>query len=122
MLSPHPQKRHDQSQETLFRVKRAQPAAIRVTQGIRLPGSYERNQQPLQNRMTLLLPRGAIRGLVTPFNALAPLNALLIGGYPGIRGETDIGIVVAFATGLKRLSNPLRELISSYRVAAQANV
>jgi ABC-type bacteriocin/lantibiotic exporter with double-glycine peptidase domain len=44
------------------------------------------------------------------------------GGYLAIQGETDIGTIVAFITGFDRLSGPLRELISFYRTAAQANV
>lgn len=37
-------------------------------------------------------------------------------------GETQVGVIVAFLSGFDRLSSPIRELISFYRVAAQASV
>jgi ABC-type bacteriocin/lantibiotic exporter with double-glycine peptidase domain len=55
-------------------------------------------------------------------NGLAPLSVLVVGGYMVIEGQTTIGVIVAFITGFERLSDPLRELLNYYRVAAQAGV
>ncbi len=82
----------------------------------------------------IILPRifrNKIYFIVIKFGMKAILNLLLIlptvtvlmwGGYLAIQGETDIGTIVAFITGFEKLSGPLRELISFYRTAAQANV
>lgn len=74
------------------------------------------------NRMRTYLLKFALKGLINFLNALAPLCVLLVGGYLVFQGETTIGVIVAFMSGFERLSNPLRELMAYYRVAAQANV
>lgn len=74
------------------------------------------------NRITIFLWKFAMKGLVNLFNTLAPLTVLMVGGYFALHGETTIGVVVAFMSGFDRLANPLRELLSYYRVAAQAKV
>ena len=55
-------------------------------------------------------------------NALAPICVLVGGGYLVIQGETSVGIIVAFISGFDRMSSPMRELLSYYRVASQAAV
>jgi len=74
------------------------------------------------NRMRTYFLKFVMKGATNALSALAPLAVLLVGGYYVIIGETSIGVVVAFITGFERLSNPLRELINYYKVAAQANV
>ena len=74
------------------------------------------------NRMRFFLLKFAMKGLINLLNGLAPLSALVFGGFLVLQGETTIGVVVAFTSGFERLSAPLRELIAYYRVAAQANV
>ena len=69
-----------------------------------------------------MLIKFAMKGFVNLLNALAPLSALVFGGYLVIQGETTIGVVVAFISGFDRLAAPLRELIAYYRLAAQAHV
>lgn len=74
------------------------------------------------NRITFLVLKFAVKGIVNILNALAPLTVLLVGGYLAMQGETTLGVVVAFMSGFERLSDPMRELLAYYRVAAQANV
>ena len=74
------------------------------------------------NRMRLFLFKFAMKSLVNFLNALAPVCVLFIGGYLVIEGQTSVGIIVAFISGFDRMSSPMRELLSYYRVAAQASV
>jgi ABC-type bacteriocin/lantibiotic exporter with double-glycine peptidase domain len=74
------------------------------------------------NRMRIYLWKFGGKSLVNFFNGLAPVAALLIGGYLVIVGQTSIGVVVAFISGFDRLADPLRQLIAFYRLAAQSRV
>lgn len=74
------------------------------------------------NRMRFYLVKFAGKTAMNLLNALAPLGALLIGGYLVIQGATTIGTVVAFMSGVERLSDPMRQLTVFYRSASQANV
>jgi len=74
------------------------------------------------NRIRIHLWKFASKGLVNLFNGLAPVTALIVGGYLVIIGQTSLGVVVAFISGFERLADPLRELIAFYRLAAQSRV
>lgn len=74
------------------------------------------------NHLRIFLWKFGQKALINLLNGLAPLSVLLVGGLMVIQGETTIGVVVAFISGFDRLSQPLRELIAYYRIAAQANV
>jgi ABC-type bacteriocin/lantibiotic exporter with double-glycine peptidase domain len=87
--------------------------------GRRLPAELDR---VYGNRIRIYLLKYAQKLLVNLMNGLAPLSVLVVGGYLVIEGQTTIGVIVAFITGFERLSDPLRELLNYYRVAAQAGV
>lgn len=74
------------------------------------------------NRMWFFILKFGMKTLINLLNALAPLSVLIVGGYLAIRGETSVGIIVAFISGFDRMSSPMRELLSYYRMAAQASV
>ncbi|MEQ8390513.1 MAG: ABC transporter ATP-binding protein [Thalassospira sp.] len=74
------------------------------------------------NRMHIFVLKFGMKSLINLLNAFAPVCVLVVGGYLVIQGETSIGIVVAFISGFDRMSSPMRELLSYYRVAAQAAV
>ena len=74
------------------------------------------------NRMRLFLLKFGMKALINFLNALAPICVLFVGGYLVIEGQTSVGIIVAFISGFDRMSSPMRELLSYYRVAAQASV
>jgi ABC-type multidrug transport system fused ATPase/permease subunit len=74
------------------------------------------------NRMRIYMLKFAGKSAMNLLNALAPLGALLIGGYLVIKGATTIGTVVAFMSGFDRLSDPARQLTVFYRSASQAGV
>lgn len=75
-----------------------------------------------RNRIRIFFLKFATKALTNLMNALAPLSVLMVGGYFMLQGETSIGILVAFISGFERIVGPLRELLTYYRVAAQAQV
>ena len=75
-----------------------------------------------RNRMTFYLLKFLLKSMLNLLRALGPVTVLIFGGYLVMQGETDVGVLVAFLSGFERMASPLRELISFYRVAAQANV
>jgi ABC-type multidrug transport system fused ATPase/permease subunit len=83
---------------------------------------YEEIGGIYDNRMRIYLLKFAGKTALNLLNALAPLGALLIGGYLVIQGATTIGTVVAFMSGFERLSDPSRQLTVFYRSASQAGV
>lgn len=75
-----------------------------------------------RNRMRFYSLKYGLKALLNLANAMGPLAVLLFGGWMAIRGETTVGTVLAFASGFERLSQPIRDLVAFYRVAAQASV
>lgn len=55
-------------------------------------------------------------------NNLGPLGILLGGGWLVIRGETELGTIVAFLSVFERISGPWNELIAFYRQVANARM
>lgn len=74
------------------------------------------------NRIRFNLLKFALKSGLNLLNALGPLAVLVFGGYLVMQGETQVGVIVAFISGFERISAPVRELVSFYRVAEQARV
>jgi ABC-type bacteriocin/lantibiotic exporter with double-glycine peptidase domain len=53
---------------------------------------------------------------------LGPLSVLVVGGWLVIRGETQVGTIVAFVSGYEKLMNPARDLLNLYRQYSQMRV
>lgn len=53
-------------------------------------------------------------------NHAATLAVLAVGSWMVLRGDTEVGTVVAFLSGIERLSDPWRELVAFYRQASNA--
>ncbi|MGO4740202.1 ABC transporter transmembrane domain-containing protein [Bosea sp. 2KB_26] len=75
-----------------------------------------------RNRIRFYFLKYGLKTLLNIANAIGPLMVLVVGGWMVIHGRTTIGTVVAFMSGLERLSNPLRDLLSFYREYQQAKV
>lgn len=75
-----------------------------------------------RNRMRIFLWKFAGKAVINFINALAPIAVLLTGGWMVIRGETELGVVVAFTTGFTQLADPMRAMIAYYRLASQTRV
>jgi ABC-type bacteriocin/lantibiotic exporter with double-glycine peptidase domain len=82
----------------------------------------QRIQRIYQMRIRIVLWRYLIKGTNNLLGQLGPLAILLIGGWLVIDGEGTVGTVVAFLSGLERITDPARELLNFYRRLAQARV
>lgn len=88
-----------------------------------LDEKYERSVREIyRNRMSFYCWKFMLKGLLNFLNALGPLVALTFGGWMVIQGQTSLGTIVAFMSGLERMADPLRQLIAYYRLAAQTGV
>ena len=93
-------------------------------------GSDDRSEEDHQavlkaiyrNRIRIYILKFAGKALVNLMSALAPLSALVVGGYLAIQDATTIGVIVAFISGFERMANPMTELVAYYRLAAQTRV
>jgi ABC-type bacteriocin/lantibiotic exporter with double-glycine peptidase domain len=74
------------------------------------------------NRIRFYLLKYGLKTLLSVANAMGPLMVLLVGGYMVIEGQTTIGTIVAFVSGLERVSSPLHDLLNFYRAYEQAKV
>lgn len=70
------------------------------------------------NRMRFFLWKFAGKASLNLLNNLAPLSVLAVGGWMVIEGRSEVGVVLAFVSGFTRLSDPIRELVVYYRLAA----
>jgi ABC-type multidrug transport system fused ATPase/permease subunit len=75
-----------------------------------------------RNRMKTFALKYGMKALLNLLNAASPLIVMLVGGYLVIEGQTTVGVIVAFISGFDRLADPVREMLSYYRAAAQAGV
>lgn len=75
-----------------------------------------------RNRMAFYCWKFLGKALLNFMNWLGPIAALLFGGWMVIQGRTELGVVVAFMSGMERMSGPLRDLLAWYRRMAQTRV
>jgi ABC-type bacteriocin/lantibiotic exporter with double-glycine peptidase domain len=75
-----------------------------------------------RNRIRFYFLKYGLKTLLSVANAMGPLMVLIVGGYLVIQGQTTIGTIVAFVSGLERISTPLHDLLNFYRVYEQAKV
>lgn len=73
-------------------------------------------------RIKLSLLKFASKGLINLSNNLAPVAILGVGGLMVLEGSSTVGTIVAFVSGFQRMTDPARELLNYYRLAAQAEV
>ena len=85
-------------------------------------GSFGTIRAIYRNRIRFYLLKYGLKTLLSLANAMGPLMVLLVGGYMVIDGQTTVGTVVAFVSGLERVSSPLHDLLNFYRAYEQAKV
>ncbi len=76
----------------------------------------------LDLRKRFVLTKNLVKSLNNFLIALGPFGVIAYGGWLVIQGETEIGVILAFVSGLERLGGPIRELIGSYRQIADARM
>jgi ABC-type multidrug transport system fused ATPase/permease subunit len=76
----------------------------------------------LQNQLRIFRLKYGSRALINAFNTGAAVTILFVGGWMVIDGRTEIGIVVAFLSGLDKIVEPSRELIAFFRTTSSITV
>ena len=66
-------------------------------------------------RLRIFTLKYAMKFLNNLVGHLGPLSVLMVGGWLVIRGDTQVGMIVAFISGYERMSNPARDLLNFYR-------
>jgi len=62
----------------------------------------------------------ALKAFINGLNHLSTVGVLGVGGWMVIEGTSDVGTVVAFLSGMERVSAPWRELVAFFRTAMDA--
>ena len=75
-----------------------------------------------RNRIAFYFWKFFMKVALNLLNGLAPLSILIWGGWLAIQGQTTLGVLVAFISAFDRISSPVRQLITFYRLANQAAV
>lgn len=73
-------------------------------------------------RIRFVITKNVMKMLNNFLIALGPFGVTVYGGYLVINGETEIGVILAFVSGLERLGGPIRELIGLYSEIAFARI
>jgi ABC-type bacteriocin/lantibiotic exporter with double-glycine peptidase domain len=73
-------------------------------------------------RLRVFKLKFGLKFLVSGLQSMGVFVLLFAGGIMVLNGKTEIGIVVAFISGLDRVVNPSRELIAFVRSTSAAKV
>jgi ABC-type bacteriocin/lantibiotic exporter with double-glycine peptidase domain len=73
-------------------------------------------------RLRVFKLKFGLKLLVSALQSAGVFALLFFGGIMVLNGRTEIGIVVAFISGLDRVLNPWRELIAFVRSTSAAKV
>lgn len=76
----------------------------------------------LSVRTKFLLTKNTMKTINNLLIALGPFGVIAYGGYLVIEGQTELGVILAFVSGLERLGGPIRELIASYSSISDARM
>lgn len=73
-------------------------------------------------RLRVFKLKFGLKFLISALQSIGVFALLFVGGIMVLHGKTEIGIVVAFISGLDRILDPWRELIAFVRSASAAKV
>ena len=73
-------------------------------------------------RLRVFKLKFGLKFLVSALQSVGVFALLFVGGIMVLNGKTEIGIVVAFISGLDRVLDPWRELIAFVRSTSAAKV
>ena len=73
-------------------------------------------------RTKFLLTKNVMKTLNNLLISLGPFGVIAYGGYMVIQGDVEIGVILAFVSGLERLGAPIRDLIGSYSQITDARM
>lgn len=78
--------------------------------------------QILRLRTQFLMTKNIMKTLNNLLISLGPFGVIAWGGYLVIQGEVEVGVILAFVSGLERLGGPIRDLIGSYGAITDARM
>ena len=73
-------------------------------------------------RTKFILTKNVMKTINNLLIALGPFGVISYGGYLVIQGDIEVGVILAFVSGLERLGSPLRELVGSYSQITDARM
>ncbi len=73
-------------------------------------------------RMKIFHWKYLMKFLINLLEQLATIGIVSIGGWLVIQGETEIGTIIAFVSGIQRIGQPWRALISHFRQVTDARI
>lgn len=76
----------------------------------------------LSIRTRFILTKNTMKTINNLLIALGPFGVISYGGYLVIQGQIEVGVILAFVSGLERLGSPLRELVGSYSQITDARM
>ncbi|MEQ8604507.1 MAG: ABC transporter ATP-binding protein [Marivibrio sp.] len=76
----------------------------------------------MKARLCIFLYKFGFKAFNNLMGELGRLSVLFVGGWFVIQGETEVGVLVAFLSGLEKVADPARELLNFYRQLSQSRV
>ena len=73
-------------------------------------------------RLSIFRLKFGLKAALNLTEHLSVIGILFVGGWLALTGNTEVGTVVAFLSGLQRLRSPWRDLVAYYRAATDAKV
>lgn len=76
----------------------------------------------LRLRTRFIVNKNIMKTINNLLISLGPFGVISVGGYMAIQDEIEIGIILAFVSGLERLGGPIRDIVSSYSQITDARM
>lgn len=76
----------------------------------------------LKIRTKFLMTKNIMKTINNLLIAMGPFGVIAYGGYLAIQGDVEVGVILAFVSGLERLGGPIRDLIGSYSSITDARM
>jgi len=78
--------------------------------------------QILNIRKRFLIKKNIMKTIINLLIALGPFGVIGFGGWLVIQDRLELGVILAFVSGLERLGGPIRELIAEYSQITEAQM
>lgn len=134
VVVPKVQRRVDKANKKRIDASRALSTqvteSISIVQEIHAQGAFRLEEQKyetivdrlLRIRIIWTLSKYAVKTTNNLFLGLGPVLVFLVGGYLMMRGEIELGVIVAFLSAQEKVYEPSRELTKFYQVYQDATV
>ncbi len=114
---------NEQSAKRLVHIRAVGDDAVAIGRGEqRHKKGLHRILQIFKHRLTIFRFKFILKAILNLCDHAADLAVLGVGGYMVIIGQTDIGVVVAFLSGLSKLRSPWRTLVVYFRLVSDTQL